>query len=646
MTINPETSQPVRLLLIDDNIDFVRSLKDLVEIEGYLVETAYDAGTAKKILREFKPDVALVDLRLGSDDGIGLLKEMIRLFPDLICVMVTAYTDTESVISALKSGAYDFLRKPFEAEELFAVLRRCTEKCRLVQGKKEADQALHESEARFRVAFETSPDAIIMSRMDGTIIDVNPGFERITGHRLENVIGKDSMEIGLWKDPQERTKLINHIGQYGFANNVVAEFRMFDGAIRVGLVSARTVMLKGELSILYVVRDVHDIMQREKALEESEERYRKMSQEFSVVLDGIPDAMMLIDSDLKVVWGNKGAEKHFGVAVGGVKGDVCQEVWGAAAEKCRESLREVFRTGKTQDLIQELPDGRVMGVKNFPVANDKEVITNIVQIASDLTEKTKLREQATRSAHLAAIGELAAGVAHEVNNPIGMMLLDLPLLKDVFDELIPMVKEQTGLQDDQKIAGLPLEKVCREVTTVIDEVIEGALKVKRIVEELRDFSRPTKGVLEEVDISEVARKAVRMVRNPLKNATDYFTESYSQEPLLCLGDPNRLEQVVVNLLLNACQALPDKRSKISIETKKDVAGGSVQLIVRDEGCGVDPAYIKNITDPFYTSKRETGGTGLGLSVSSRIISEHKGLLVFQSQPGEGTTVVVELPTVE
>ncbi|MBE0501437.1 MAG: PAS domain S-box protein [Desulfuromonadales bacterium] len=646
MIIQPETAPSARLLVVDDDVDFSASIKALVEIEGYLVETANSVYTALQRLHEFNPDIALVDLRLGAEEGTELVEKMTRLSPDLICVMVTAHSDTDSVIAALHSGVYDFLRKPFEGRELFAVLRRCSEKYHLLREKREVDQALHESDTRFRAAFEVSPDAIIMSRMDGTIIDVNPGFERLTGHRLKNVVGKNAMAIGLWKEPQERIKLLDHIGEYGYANNIVAEFRMFDGTIRTGLVSARTVMLNKDLCVHYVVRDVHDIMLREKALAASEERYRQMSQEFSAVLDGVQDAMMLIDADLKIVWANKGAGKHFGFIPTAMKGVLCQKIWSHADAECQKSLQEVFTGGKTEDIIQKMPDGRIMGVKSFPVRDDQGAVINVVQIASDLTEKMRLREESTRSAHLAAIGELAAGVAHEVNNPIGMMLLDLPLLKDVFSELIPLVKEHPGLQKDQKIAGLPLEKVLREIPAVIDEVFEGALKVKRIVEELRDFSRPTRGLMEPVDINEVARKAVRMVRNPLKNATDAFIETYSCPLLYTLGDPHRLEQVVVNLLLNACQALTEKSAKISIETKLSPAGGAVQLIVKDEGCGVDATQIKNMTNPFVTSKREAGGTGLGLSVSSRIVSEHHGLLVFESVPGEGTTVVVELPIVK
>lgn len=646
MTDKSKQNEPLSVLIVDDDADFRASLQGLLEIGDYRVETAGDAESAMAALHTFEPDVALVDLRLGADDGIELLKEMLRLTPELICVTVTAYSDTDSAVAAMKGGAYDYLRKPFEAEELYAVLRRCSDKCRMLREKQEVDQALRESEGRFRVAFETSPDAIILARSDGRIIDVNPGFERLTGYSLEDVVGKTSLEIHLWQNPDDRTVLLEQVEQYGYANNIVAKFRLSNGSVRVGLISARTFMLSGELSALYVVRDVHDIMAREKALAESEQRYRQLSDEYSAVLEGIPDALMLIGADLKVVWANKGATRHFGFTTEAMRGKECDVVWKCNAEHCLNCLKEVFRTGEALDVIQKMPDGRTWGLKQFPVKDHAGEVSNVIQIASDLTEKTRLREQASRSAHLAAIGELAAGVAHEVNNPIGMMLLDLPMLRDVFNDLMPILDGLPDMDKDQEIAGLTVEKLSKEVPPVIDEVIEGARKVKRIVEELRDFSRPYRGVMELIDINEVAKKAVRMVRNPLKNATETFSETYFPETLPCIGDPQRLEQVVINLLLNACQALTSRSAKIAIETRKDDSGGSIQLIVRDEGCGVEPEDIKLITDPFYTTRRESGGTGLGLSVSSRIVSEHKGLLGFQSQPGEGTTVVLELPLVE
>ena len=262
------------------------------------------------------------------------------------------------------------------------------------------------------------------------------------------------------------------------------------------------------------------------------------------------------------------------------------------------------------------------------------------------SEKVRLRDQASRSAHLAALGELSAGVAHEINNPTGMILLDMPMLKDAFNDLLSLLEKHEPELMNVKIAGLPYSKICQELPIVIDEVQEGAQRIKRIVEELKDFSKPATGDQETIDLNEVVRKAVSLVSNPMKNATDHFTEHYAKEHLLCNGNAQRLEQVMVNLFLNACQSLPDRERSILVKTEICEKNDWVRVIVKDGGVGIAADALEQITDPFFTTRREVGGTGLGLSVSSRIIDEHGGTLSFASEPGEGTTVTVELPAAE
>ena len=110
------------------------------------------------------------------------------------------------------------------------------------------------------------------------------------------------------------------------------------------------------------------------------------------------------------------------------------------------------------------------------------------------------------------------------------------------------------------------------------------------------------------------------------------------------GNAQRIEQVVVNLLLNACEALPDPERAVRVATEHDRDAGVVRIAVRDEGVGIPPEHLARLTDPFFTTKRDQGGTGLGLSVSAAIVKEHGGTLEFRSPPGAGTTVVLSLPT--
>jgi PAS domain S-box-containing protein len=774
------TSQPehelLKILLVDDDVDFASSMGAILDLEGHQVEVAHSVDKAVDKARDFIPGVALIDIKIGSESGLDLVGRLHELYPDLTCVMVTAYADIDTAIEALKSGVYDYLRKPFDTNELFSVLNRCSDRNRLLAEKAAADKARSESDARFRVAFETSPDAIILARSSGEIIDVNNSFVQLTGYRHDQVIGRNSLEVGLWKDPVARNQMLQLIEKYGQANNVEAEFRLHDGQIRTGLLSARVVEHEGEMICLYVVRDVHDLKEKERAIWESEERFRglvsnipgavyrlqadsdwtmqyistpirdisgyspkdliqnktcsfisiiheedrddvvramtdavshrqpfslqyrihhsdgtvrwvqdkgrpvikagdsvgfidgvvldvtetmktrqdlafsksrlsEVSREYSAVLEGIPDAILLINSDLKVVWGNSGASQHFNIPLEDLRGMACEKVWDCRSANCQNCIRRVFSTGEPSETIQKSPDGRVWGVKVFPVKQDGEELTSVIQIASDMTEKARLRDQASRAAHLAALGELAAGIAHEINNPTGMILLDLPMLKDALNDLLPILDKHEVLLSDEKIGGLSIDRFRQEVPLVIDEIYEGAERIKRIVDELKDFSRPATGELTVVDLNEVVKKAVSLVRNPVQSAADYFVIRYASKPLLFSGNAQRIEQVMVNLLLNACYAMQNRTGGISVETFMSEENDIVRVVVRDDGVGVEESVLRQITDPFFTSRRDEGGTGLGLSVSSRIIDEHSGTLSFKSEPGEGMVVTVELPAV-
>ena len=179
---------------------------------------------------------------------------------------------------------------------------------------------------------------------------------------------------------------------------------------------------------------------------------------------------------------------------------------------------------------------------------------------------------------------------------------------------------------------------------MLEEMQEGALRIKRIVNDLKDFARREDGAGKVLlDVGDASRKAVRLVEATIRKCTDNFTARYEADLPLVWGNPQRIEQVVVNLVLNACQALSDRSRAIEITTRGDAAAGTVILCVRDEGTGIVPEHLPHLTDPFFTTKRETGGTGLGLSVSAGILKEHGGGLTFESEPGRGTTVCLVLP---
>ena len=179
---------------------------------------------------------------------------------------------------------------------------------------------------------------------------------------------------------------------------------------------------------------------------------------------------------------------------------------------------------------------------------------------------------------------------------------------------------------------------------MLDEMLAAARRIKHIVDDLKDFARREDAPrLEPVDLNAVARAAVRLAGNALRKATSRFQMELARDLPPVRAHPQRIEQVVVNLLLNACEALPDASRGVRLVTRCDGAPGWITLEVSDEGVGIAPEHLARVTEPFFTTKRETGGTGLGLSVSSGIVKEHGGTLELSSTPGAGTTATLMLP---
>jgi len=274
----------------------------------------------------------------------------------------------------------------------------------------------------------------------------------------------------------------------------------------------------------------------------------------------------------------------------------------------------------------------------------RQVAQRTASLSSALEELRLNQQQLVQADKMAALGVLVSGVAHEVNNPNGLILLNMPILKEVYADAAELLEERYRQEGDFRLGGLPYSRMRDELPLLLDEMHDGAKRIKRIVEDLKDFARlDDRTELESIDLNEVAQASVRLVERSLRTATNRFEAEYGAGLPQVRGNRQRIEQVLVNLLLNACQALPDSNRGIFLTTFCDSHGTSVGLSLRDEGSGIAPEHLARLTDPFFTTKRESGGTGLGLSVSSGIVKEHGGTLHFTSEPGQGTTVTLLLP---
>lgn len=378
---------------------------------------------------------------------------------------------------------------------------------------------------------------------------------------------------------------------------------------------------------------------------ESEARYKKLSHEFETIINGIPDAMTLWSPEMRLLWANKGALDQFGRGLPELLTKDCREICGACDDQPQGcEVRRCFRSHSIENKLGTDAKGRTWGNKAFPLVDESGTVTQVIRLSSDLTERMHLREEAARSAHLAALGELAAGMAHEINNPTGLILLEMPILRDAFRDAQPILEAHFQQCGDFSFAGMMYSEMREQIGPMIDEINEGAQRIKRIVNELKDFSRPVEGnPFVAVNLNEVVRKASALVAGRIKKLTDAFTIEYADEAVTVTGNFQKLEQVVINLIVNACQSLPQRSGRVEVKIAAAPQRGIAKITVKDEGVGIRPEHLKVITDPFFTTRRESGGTGLGLSVSMRIVEEHQGTLRFDSVLQRGTIVTLELP---
>ncbi len=277
----------------------------------------------------------------------------------------------------------------------------------------------------------------------------------------------------------------------------------------------------------------------------------------------------------------------------------------------------------------------------------EELAREVAERKLALEELRRHQDKLVQADKMASLGILVSGVAHEINNPNGLMLLNLPILRDVYSDALAELEERYRREGDFLLGGVSYSRMRDEVPQMLEEMVHASQRIKRIVEDLKDFARPDAvAAMEPFDINGVVRAAVRLVDPSLRKATTRFSATYADGLPPVWGNPLRIEQVVVNLLINACQSLPSTDRAIELATVLDQDAGRVTVSVRDEGVGILPEHLPHLTDPFFTTKRESGGTGLGLSISAGIVQEHGGEITFGSPPEGGTLVRLSLPVMK
>ncbi len=388
---------------------------------------------------------------------------------------------------------------------------------------------------------------------------------------------------------------------------------------------------------------------------ESEENLRQAYAELDQVFNSTGNGMALYDMEGRVRRVNRPMLDMFGLSAEGVLFKQCHEILpvDCRSEKaCPARMNQNFLDpeGFEFDFLDKDGKTRWIAVSASPFKDAEGVITGAVVIYRDITRRVTAQEEALRRQEqlvqadkLASLGTLVSGVAHEINNPNGVISLTAPTLSAIWQGVKPLLEERFAEQGDFKVGDFSYSRVRDEVDYLFEQVVESGRRIKRIVAELKDFARQDAAALnQEVDLAEVLQAAVGLVGNKIKKATTRFKFFLPRGPVMVKGNFQRLEQVLVNVLINACEALTATDQPVEAALSRDEKAGMAVLRVSDKGKGMAEEDIKQIFDPFFTTKLDQGGTGLGLSVSHGIILEHGGSMEYQSVVGEGTTCVIRL----
>lgn len=298
-------------------------------------------------------------------------------------------------------------------------------------------------------------------------------------------------------------------------------------------------------------------------------------------------------------------------------------------------------------------DGGVRWVKNFIVLRREAqgAVVSYDGLVRNITARKRAealaeerRQQLMQADKLASLGILVQGVAHEINNPNNFILLNAKFLSRGWREVKPILDEYAARNGDFILAGLRYLQMYDKISQLFAGLIDGSKRIQKIVLSLKNFGHEgVRGARDLVDINNVVENAVTIVNALIKKSTERFQVSLARDLPPVMGNAQQLEQVLINLLTNSCQALRRRDAGLRLETLHEAERNRLVVRVSDEGIGIPEADLKRIFDPFFTTKRELGGTGLGLSISYKIITDHGGDLSFKSQVDKGTTATVTLP---
>jgi PAS domain S-box-containing protein len=383
-------------------------------------------------------------------------------------------------------------------------------------------------------------------------------------------------------------------------------------------------------------------------LEETASKYREL-------VENANSAIIHIDYKGKVLFINEFAQNLFGYSPNDVVEKNIAETIGKPVDGENDGA-DMFTEPQKYPYLERVhltsSGNRIwVGWANRPIFDKEQKLMETLCVGSDITKSKEAEELAAlqqrkliQADKMATLGILVSGIAHEINNPNNYIILNAQTLADIWKDIAPVLDLYTNEHEDYAVSGIAYIEVSEEIPGMLKGIADGALRIKNIVQSLKDFSRMEPDDMnQKVDVAKVLDAAQIIVSNMIKKCTESFSVEIESNLPLIRGNFQRVEQVLLNLLTNACQAVEKTKGSVSVRVQYERNRNEIIVRVIDNGSGIKSPDMKRIFDPFFTTKREIGGTGLGLAVSYSIIKDHGGELKIDSKEGLGTIAIMTLP---
>lgn len=521
---------------------------------------------------------------------------------------------------------------------------------------KEAEQALLESREKYRALFYDSHDAFMIVSKEEGFISGNPSTVALFGCKdEEEFTSKTPAELSPLLQPCGTTSRAKAKQMMELALNKGSHFfewrhKRIDGSEFDATVLLTRMQLEGKQFLQATVRDVTE---RKRANEELE-RLRLL---LSRIIDSMPSVLIAVDRELRVNQWNREAEKITGISTAEAMGkrvDIVFPVMKAELDKVEAAIgeskikqnpRAEFHSGKTPRFL----DITIYPLKQPGTEKGHPVDGAVIRI-DDITQRIRMEEMMIQSEKMMSVGGLAAGMAHEINNPLAGILQGIQVLNNRLMNNIPKNTAVAGT------LGIDMEAIkeysrARNIPELITSIMDSGHRAAKIVENMLSFSRKSDSSLAPADLSKLLDQTIALAANDynLKKKYDFrqikIIRQYQPDMPEILCEPTKIQQVFLNLLKNGAQAMAEGKADqpafvLSISQEENMA----RVEFRDNGPGMDESVRRRIFEPFFTTKDTASGTGLGLSVSYFIITKnHSGKMTVESSPGKGTTFIIQLP---